>query len=141
MIQTSKNKKAAPAGLLGQLKAIKEPLLCHIFQLREQGVTVSMFQMVVRASQFCPMIGAKHFVAWCSTVKHFVHTHSFVYRMGTHLLQRKPDESETEAKDYMCLIRPFIIGPLRHRRFIINMDQMPVYFAMSAKKTLELVGK
>jgi hypothetical protein len=75
LIQTSKNKKAAHAGLLGQLKAIKEPLLHHIFELREQGVTVSMFQMVVRASQLCPTFGAKHFVAWCSTVKHFVCTH------------------------------------------------------------------
>jgi hypothetical protein len=39
LICTSKNKKAAHAGSLGQLKAIKEPLLHHIFELREQGVT------------------------------------------------------------------------------------------------------
>jgi hypothetical protein len=139
LICTSKNKKAAHAGQLGQLKAIKEPLLRHIFELREQGVTVSKFQMVVRASQLCPMFGAKHFVAWCSAVKQFVCAHSFVYRMGTHLLQHKPDEVEAEAKDYMCLIRPFIIGPHRDWRFIINMDQMLVYFAMSAKQTLETI--
>ena len=141
MIKTSKNKKAAHAGPLGQLKAIKEPLLRHIFELREQGVTVSTFQMVVRASQLCRTFGAKHFVALCSTVKCFVCAHSFVYRMGTHLSQRKPDEVEAEAKDYMRLICPFIIGPHRDRRFIINMDQTPVYFAMNAKQTLEVVGK
>jgi hypothetical protein len=66
LIQTSKNKKAAHAGPLGQLKAIKEPLLCHIFELREQGVMVSTFQMVVRAFQLCPTFGAKHF-AWLKT--------------------------------------------------------------------------
>ncbi len=43
LIKTSKNKKAAHAGPLGQLKAIKEPLLRHIFELREQGVTGSTF--------------------------------------------------------------------------------------------------
>jgi hypothetical protein len=43
LIKTSKNKKAAHAGPLGQLKVIKEPLLRHIFELREQGVTVSTF--------------------------------------------------------------------------------------------------
>jgi hypothetical protein len=32
LIRTSKNKKAAHAGPLGQLKAIKEPLLRHIFE-------------------------------------------------------------------------------------------------------------
>ncbi len=141
LIQTSKNKKAAHAGLLGQLKAIKEPLLCHIFELHEQGVTVSTFQMVVRASQLCPTFGAKHFVARFSAVKRFVRAHSFAYGMGTHLLQRKPDEVEAEAKDYMHLIRPFIIGPHRDWCFIINMDQTPVYFAMSVKRTLELVEK
>ena len=37
-------------------------------------------------------------------------THSFVYRMGMHEAQRKPEEVEGEAKDYMRLIRPFVIG-------------------------------
>jgi hypothetical protein len=141
LIQTSKNKKASHAGPLGQVKAIKEPILHHIFELREQRVTVSTFQMVVRASHLCPTFGARHFVARCSAMKCFVCTHSFVYRMGTQLSQRKPDEVEAEAKDYMCLICPFIIGPHRDRHFIINMDQTLVHFAMSAKQTLELVGK
>jgi hypothetical protein len=41
----------------------------------------------------------------------------------------------------MRLIHPFLIGPHRDLRFIINMDQTPVYFAMSAKQTLEVVGE
>ncbi len=133
LIRTSKNKKAAHADLLGQLKAIKEPLLRHIFELCEQGVRVSTFTMVVKASQLCTTFSAKHFTAGCSAVKHFVCAHSFVYRMGTHLSQCKPDEVEAEAKDYMRLIRLFLIGPHRDLHFIINMDQTPVYFAMSAK--------
>jgi hypothetical protein len=139
--KTSKNKKAAHAGPLGQLKAIEEPLLRHIFEVREQGVTISTFQMVVRASQLCTTFGVKHFVVWCSAVKHFVCAHSFVYRMGTHLSQCKPDEVEVEVKDYMHLIHPFLIGPHCDLCFIINMDQMPVYFGMSTKQTLEVVGK
>ena len=97
--------------------------------------------MVVRASQLSPTFGAKHFVARCSAAKRFVRAHSFVYRMGTHLSQCKPEEVEVEAKDYMRLIRPFLIGRHHDLRFIINMDQTPVYFAMNAKKTLEVVGQ
>jgi hypothetical protein len=85
LIKTSKNKKAAHAGPLGQLKAIEEPLLHHIFEFCE-----STSKMVVKASQLCTMFGAKHFIARCSAVKHFVCPHSFVYRMGTHLSQHKP---------------------------------------------------
>jgi hypothetical protein len=89
--------------------------------------------MVVKASQLCTMFGAKHFVAWCSAVKRFLCTNLFVYRMGTHLLQCKPDEVEAESKDYMCLIRPFLIGCHCDLRFIINMDQTPVYFCDERK--------
>jgi hypothetical protein len=101
LTRTSKNKKATHAGPLGQLKEIEGPLLRHIFELREQGVTVSTFQVVVRASQLLPAFGAKHFTARCSAVKRFVCAHSFVYRMGTHLSQRPPEEVSAEAKDYM----------------------------------------
>jgi hypothetical protein len=38
LIRTSKNKKAAHAAPLGQLKAIKQPLLHHIFELHERGL-------------------------------------------------------------------------------------------------------
>jgi hypothetical protein len=140
LIWTSKNKKATHAGPFGQLKEIEGPLLCHIFKLREQGVTVSTFQMVVRASQLSPAFGAKHFVARCSAVKRFIRAHSYVYRMGTHLSQCKPEEVLAEAKDYMPLIYPFLVGPHLNRRFIMNMDQTLVYFVMNAKRTLELVG-
>ena len=68
-------------------------------------------------------------------------THLFVYRMGTHKTQRKPEEVEGEAKDYMHLICPFVIGSHRDPRFVLNMNQTPVYFSMNSKHTYELIGK
>jgi hypothetical protein len=45
----TKKKKAVHPGLFSQLIAIQEPLLCYIFELREQGQTISMFVIVLRA--------------------------------------------------------------------------------------------
>jgi hypothetical protein len=61
--------------------------------------------------------------------------------MGMHQLQCKPGEVEAEAKDFMCLICPFLIGNHHELCFILNMDQTPVFFMMSSKQKLELVGK
>ena len=61
--------------------------------------------------------------------------------MGTHETQRKPEEVEGKAKDYMHLICPFVIGSHRDPRFILNMDQTPVYFLVNSKRTFELIGK
>jgi capsule polysaccharide export protein KpsC/LpsZ len=61
--------------------------------------------------------------------------------MGMHTLQRPPVEVEGEASDFMRFVRVIVSGANRDRRFILNMDQTPVYFSMSSKKTLELIGK
>jgi hypothetical protein len=48
-----------------------------------------------------------------------------------HICQRKLEEAEAVASEYMCLIRPLLFGPYCDRHFILNMDQTPVYFLMS----------
>ncbi len=63
----------------------------------------------------------KHFIAKCSTVKHFVHAHLLLYRMGTHKCQREPEEVAAEASNYMHLMCPLLDGPHRDRHFILNM--------------------
>jgi hypothetical protein len=60
--------------------------------------------------------------------------------MGMHESQRRPDEVAAEASDYMAVMRRLVDGPHRDRRFILNMDQTPVFFTMNAKRMLEVVG-
>ena len=73
-------------------------------------------------------------------MKRFIRAHSLVYRMGTHVSQRKPEEVAVESSDYMDLMHQIVEGPRQDRHFIINMDQTPVYFTMNAKRTLEVIG-
>jgi len=61
--------------------------------------------------------------------------------MGMHKLQRTPEEDEEEAKDYIHLICPCLIGNHCDQRFILNMDQTPVYFSMNPKCMLEIIKK
>jgi hypothetical protein len=70
-----------------------------------------------------------------------MHAHSFSYQMGTHTSQRPPAEVESEAFDFMLFVRAIVSGGNRDRRFIINMNQTPVYFSMSSKRTIEVIGK
>jgi hypothetical protein len=134
-------KKSIHPGPLGQLKPLKESLLKYIFKKHEQGIKVSTLSIIVVASNLSIEFEKKDFIARCSAVKHFVHVHLLVYQMGMHLCQRRPDKVEVEASNYMCLIRTLLFGPHCNRHFILYMDQTPVYFLMSTKRTLELVGK
>jgi hypothetical protein len=126
-------KKATLPGPASQLKAIEGALLRYIFEYREQGVLVDTFKLTMRASFLLPEFREKSFTARCSAVKRFMIAHSFSYRMGTHTAQRPLAEVESEAADYMQLMRRIVSGHNHDLRFIINMDQTPVYFWMNAK--------
>ena len=57
-----------------------------------------------------------------------------------HETQHKLEDVATEAVDYMNLVRPLLTGHHRDWRFILNMDQTPVYFCMMRKKTFDVIG-
>ncbi len=133
-------RKAYCAGPLGQLKPLEHTLLRHVFEQREQGITMHTFDLVIKASSLSPEFNAKHFIARCSAVKRFMRANSLVYCMGTHETKRKPEDVATEAVDYMNLMCPLLTGHHHDRHFILNMDQMPVYFCMMRKKTLDVIG-
>ncbi len=73
-------KKVNSVGPLSQLKEIKGAILCHSFELHEQGIHVNMFMIVLKASMFLLNFCSKSFTAWCSTVKHFVKALSMVFK-------------------------------------------------------------
>ena len=101
----SRRKTNHPGPLAGQLEPLEDTLLRHVFEQREQGITVQMFDLVIKASSLSPEFNAKHFVARCSAVKRFMSANSLVYCMGTHESQCKPNDVATEALDYMNLMR------------------------------------
>jgi hypothetical protein len=134
-------KKANVAGLLSQLEVIEEPLLHYVFEMRKRGIVVNTFTVTLRVSYLSPEFREKLFTAQCSTVKRWLVAHSMRYQMGTHTLQCAPAEVESKALNHMAYMHRIILGSNRNRRFILNMDQTPVYFLMSTKRTLEVIGK
>jgi hypothetical protein len=130
-------RKGNHAGPLRQLKPLEHALLRHVFEQREQGITVQTFDLVDKASSLSPGFNAKHFIARCSAVKRFMCANLLVYHMGTHETQLKPKDVATEASDDK---NPLLERPYCDRRFILNMDHMPVFFCMTQKKTLDVIG-
>ena len=46
-----------------------------------------------------------------------------------------------EAKHFVSRITPLLASPNRDQRYIINMDQTPVFFSMVPNKTLNVAGE
>jgi len=123
------------------LDEIEEPLLCYIFELREQGMEVKVPMVSIRAQQLLQKFKDKPTrEAKLASVRRWMAHHSIVYQMGTHVSQRDPADTANEATDWMALVRRKVVGPNRHKDFIINMDQTPVPFTFNTNKTLERRG-
>jgi hypothetical protein len=63
------------------------------------------------------------------------------FRMGMHTSQCPPAKRESNTIDFMRFMRQIVVSSNRDRRYILDMDQTPVYFLMNAKRTLELIGE
>ena len=63
-----------------------------------------------------------------------------VHRHGTHESQKAPEETQTEALDFMQVICPKLQLQCCNKAFILNMDQTPILFTFNSKTMLEVVG-
>lgn len=127
-------------GPISQLKVTEEELLRFIFERREQGFGVTRGAVVMKASKLLPDFAVKSLEARLSAVRRWLKSHDLVNHVGTHVSQKAPSLAADEAADFVKIIRPFLHGPSRDPRFILNMDQTPVFYSMHEKHTLNVKG-
>lgn len=140
MMDYKKGVGSMHAGPKGQLEPITDELLQFIFARREQGVAVSRHTVVLKASKLLPGFSVKTGTAKYAAVRRFLRLHNLVYRIGTHVSQKAPELAHDDAIDFVKIIRPFLHGPSRDPRWILNMDQTPVFYSMHEKYTLNRKG-
>lgn len=73
-------------------------------------------------------------------MRRFLVSNGIVLRAVTHEAQRAPGQVRQEALDFVDAMKPIFDAPIRQQRFIINMDQTPVFFNMNSNQTLEPIG-
>jgi DDE superfamily endonuclease len=120
------------------LNEIEDDLLAYIWEHREQGMPVSIRMVVNKAGQLLPAFRLKTDRAKDMSIRRFVAANGIVHRVQTHVSQETGDAVITKATDWMAQIRPILVG--RDHRFIINMDQTPIFFSMQRRTTLEALG-
>ena len=136
------NSKAICEGPEGQLHRIKEEILQWIFARREQGIVVTMSNVVYKATSILhhqeddAAFKDNGFTARLSAVTRFLARYDFVYRTKTNEATKSPAEVYEEASAFMARARPSLRGPHRDPHFIWNMDQTPVYFSYHRSRTL-----
>jgi hypothetical protein len=97
-------------------------------------------QVVFEASALLHSFGAKTFEARFKAVSRFLGQHGYVYCMKTNKATRSPHEVYAQAIDFLTTTHLLLVGPHHNKRYIWNMDQMPLWFSYHCSKTLTKQG-
>jgi len=127
-----------PAGLLDD---VEEDLVTFVDEWRMKGLPVSRLSLVRKACQLSPAFSEKSLPAKKMAISCIMARNNLAHRMSTHAAQRPPEEVSQEALGYLEVIVPIVNDSNRSPEFTVNMDQTPMWHAMSQKGSIDTIGK
>ena len=99
-----------------------------------------MNMVILKALQYETDFRWKKYQTRYGIVRRLLISKNIVIRAQTHEAQRAPKEMQDEAKCFVARVRPLLSCNNRDKRFILNMDQTPVFFSMAPTTTLNERG-
>lgn len=123
------------------LASVESDLLRWFFDLCKQGIMVSTRLIVIKAIQLKAPFRRQSPRAKELAVRRLLSSNRIVTRCVTHTCQRLPHAICQEALDFIHYMRDKVVGGNREGKYIINMDQTPIFFDMSTGRTLSQSGK
>ena len=123
------------------LHHIKDVIMDWINGKREKGMALSTRMVILRVSRMDPTFRDKKIRSKYSIIRRFLRTNKVSIRRKTHEAQKHPRETQDLAEKFVVSTCPFLSQPNRDKRFIINMDQTPIFFSMVPNTTLNRVGE
>ena len=75
-----------------------------------------------------------------SIIRCFLRTNKVSIHRKTHEAQNHPQERQDLVEKFVVATHPFLSQSNRDKRFIIKMDQTPIFFSMVPNTTLNCVG-
>ena len=140
LLAAKKTKKSLHDGRVGLLKELEEQLVEWVLACREVGIPLNQQAVAIKAAELDDDFDSKSNDAQLSIIRRFCAANCIVMRATTHQAQRVIAETEDEALVFIREMRPVFQEMNRQELMIINMDQTPLYYSMTPKKTLNLQG-
>ncbi len=110
------------------------------FELREQGFMVSVQLLTLKACEVSAAFRRRTEKAKDFAVRRFCNTNKISLRQVTQECQRPPEVLRREAIDFIKFAKPKVTVINCCVRFVINMDQTPIFFNISPGNTISQPG-
>ena len=127
-------------GRPSSLSHLEDDIMTWFCERKNYGLATTINMCVVHLCSINDEFRRKTKRAQIQAVCRILRKNAIVYRCVTHTLQRKPEDTKTSALEFVSTIIPRMIGLFQDQRFILNMDETPVYFSVEFKRTLAQRG-
>ncbi len=115
-------------------------MLDYVSEWRGKGMDVSRLSLIRKACQLSPGFTSKTLAAQKMCISRFMMRNGLTHHMATHAAQRPPEQVCEEATCHLEVMVPIINDVNQSPAFTINMDQMPMWYTMTPKTTIEARG-
>ena len=103
-------------------------------------MAVGYHDVMIKAGQLLPAFKERPYMQQYHIVRRLCLANCIVVRASTHTAQRHPQETNDQALAFLGIMRPILRPPEMNKRWVINMDQSPLWHALPPKRTLNLRG-
>ena len=138
--RAKKSLKSLHKGFRGRLHAHEEELVAWVLEMRDQGIPLCYKHIVLQAIAMDNAFGELSFESQYHAVRRLCVRNGITIRRVTHTAQADPQDAIDLALQWIGYIRPIVAAPNVGKRWVINMDQSPIWFSMHPKTTLDLRG-
>ena len=115
-------------------------IVSSLCNLHINCVALSVSMVDAKLSSLSATFRRKSNAARDASVRRWLHSHRFSIRVSTHESQRNPQETMDMSIAYIESLRPRLLIPGREKRWVFNMDQTPLFFSMTPRRTLAQTG-
>ena len=140
-LATGREKMSLRDGPASLLDGVEEELVRFVDEWRSKGYPVSRLSLVRKACKLSPAFAEKSLPAQKAVVSRLMARNNLAHRMTTHTAQRPPEEVMEEALGFLQVMIPIVNDGNRSPEFILNMDQTPMWHAMTQRGSIDTVGK
>ncbi len=133
--------KSFAPGRESSIANIEADLLRWVFEQRERGICVSTTSVMFKARNLSRTFQLKTTVAQYKVCQRWVKRVGLVHRVGTRESQKRQEEVDSEAKEWVHGIRKKLQQPCYSLDYTLNMDQTCVRFSLHNTRSLDVKGK
>ena len=140
MMEQRRSKKALSKGRKSSIQHLEEPLLAWAMTQRAADIPLTYRHLQAKACRLDENFRNLSQLSQYGQIRRLCQINAFVLRRGTTQAAQHPQETLDNALEWLAIMRPLASAPTQEKKFVLNMDQTPIYFSMPPGRTLELQG-